>query len=212
MLTSFPSSAETSPWHQMPSSVKPGSPLGSVPLHVPQPAHRHPESPPLPDWGPESREPRAELEQQLGPHPRWDVSHMESFPGTVAGRECVLINRGAGRFKILMISRIGNANSCLERLHLASKRRALKGRPGEHGDGRLWLLPENGGQTDSHHLVRAVSAPLESGPFSRRQVHHRLLSEGGALKWGSSFSTAFNVHTHRAPAIWQGGECVPPAT
>lgn len=120
---------------------------------------------------------------------------MESFPGTVAGRECVLINRGAGRFKILMISRIGNANSCLERLHLASKRRALKGRPGEHGDGRLWLLPEDGGQTDSHHLVRAVSALLESGPFSRRQVHHRLLSEGGALKWGAA-SPPPSMFTH----------------
>jgi hypothetical protein len=40
----------------------------------------------------------------------------------------------ASSFKILMISRIEDANSCLEFLHLALKRWALKGHHGECGD------------------------------------------------------------------------------
>lgn len=45
----------------------------------------------------------------------------------------MLINHGAGSFKILMISRIENANSCLELFHLALKRRASKGHLGSSG-------------------------------------------------------------------------------
>ena len=51
----------------------------------------------------------------------------------------MLINHGAGSCKILTISRIENANSCLERLHLALKRRALKGHVGNSGVGEYGL-------------------------------------------------------------------------
>ena len=51
----------------------------------------------------------------------------------------MLINHGAGSCKILTISRIENANSCLELLHLALKRRALKGHVGNSGIGEYGL-------------------------------------------------------------------------
>lgn len=45
----------------------------------------------------------------------------------------MLINHGAGSFKILMISRIENANSCVELFYLALKRGALKDTVGNSG-------------------------------------------------------------------------------
>ena len=57
----------------------------------------------------------------------------------------MLINRDAGSFKILMISRIENANSCLELFHLALKRRALKGHVGPSG-GRMRLAGRREGR------------------------------------------------------------------
>lgn len=84
---------------------------------------------------PEGGDWRAKCERKLG---YWNVSQIQSFPLTAVGRKCMLINRGAGSFKILMISRIENANSCLELFHLALKRRALKGHV-EHSGRRIGL-------------------------------------------------------------------------
>lgn len=79
----------------------------------------------------------------------------------------MLINRGASSFKILTVSRIENANSCLELLHLALRRRVWKGHCGDSGLENMAFLED--GNTDICHLVIDTLAPLESKPgFSRK--------------------------------------------
>lgn len=77
----------------------------------------------------------------------------------------VLLNHDAGSSKILMISRIENANSCLELLHLALRRRALKE---QHGELRAWRMQPCHwiGHIDTRRLFLAVLAPLGSCLFS----------------------------------------------
>lgn len=96
----------------------------------------------------------------------------------------MLVNCGAGNFKILMISRIENANSCLELFHLALKRRALKGYCGDSGWEKMAFLGE-GRQTDICHLVIATLAPLTCKPaffafFPGNQVYGLGAKEGAA--------------------------------
>lgn len=110
----------------------------------------------------------------------------------------MLVNCGAGNFKILMISRIENANSCLELLHLALKRRALKGHCGDLGWEKMAFLGE-GRQTGICHLVIATLAPLTRKPpffaFFRGSQVYGLGAKKARLK--SKQRLTIHVSLHR---------------
>lgn len=94
----------------------------------------------------------------------------------------MLINHGAGSCKILTISRIENANSCLELLHLALKRRALKGHVGNSGIGEYGLLED---EETKRHLPPCpchVSTITKQAPVPPKASQSRVLSDGSALK------------------------------
>lgn len=128
-------------------------------------------------------------------------SQMESFPLTVAGRKCVLINHGAGSFKILMISRIENANCCLELLHLALKRRALKGHRGELRSWRMALLED--GKTNRHlppcyRHIRTIK---------KQELVTRCYLKAGFKVNRLGFSIRFNIHIWGTYYVPKEGRC-----
>lgn len=105
----------------------------------------------------------------------------------------MLINHSAGSFKILTISRIENANSCLELLHLALKRRALKGHCGDWGWENMAFLED--GKTNRHlppcycH-ISTIKKQASSLFFQGSQVYHMGANEGMALKSKGGWSCA----------------------
>lgn len=122
----------------------------------------------------------------------------------------MLVNCGAGNFKILMISRIENANSCLELLHLALKRRALKGHCGDLGWEKMAFLGE-GRQTGICHLVIATLAPLTRKPpffaFFRGSQVYGLGAKKARLKSKQRVVVPFtSAFTDSAPTTCQEGQ------